>query len=335
MRRISPHGRGNLAMLAAMALFVVNDSLVKLALASCTPSQVLAVRGLFATAFIFALVVALGQASSLKAMFTPRVMLRAVLEGLVAFTFISALARLPIANITAILQASSLIIIAFAAVLGLERIGWRRATAVLVGFAGVLCVVQPSSNGFNAFSLLALVSAVLVALRDLITRGISATVPSGVVAFGTTLAVTLSGFAFGLAETWPPLHSRSVALLMGAALAVGLGNVCIIIAYRDGEISLVSGLRYAVLVFALLAGFLVWGELPDALAVIGSVLIVCSGLYALHRQQTRQRQAIPGPADAAPLATGSLATASLATGSLATGSLATGTREAGVARSLP
>jgi drug/metabolite transporter (DMT)-like permease len=292
MLRLTPHQRGSLAMIVSMALFVVNDALVKLATASFTASQVLAVRGIFASLVTFGLVVVLGQTASVSAIFRPRVLLRAVLEGLVAFTFITALAKLPIANITAILQASSLIIVAFAAILGLDRIGWRRSLAILVGFAGVLLIVRPSAAGFNSFSVLALVSAILVAVRDIVTRGISADVPSGVVAFGTTLAVMVAGFVFGLAESWPPLQLRETLYLVCASFAVGLGNFFIIIAYRDGDISLVSGLRYSVLVFALLAGFIVWGELPDMLAVVGSVLIVASGLYAMHRQGVRARQPV-------------------------------------------
>ena len=279
-------------MVASMALFVVNDSLVKLATSAYPASQVLAVRGLFASFVAFALVVALGQTALMGRIFTPRVMLRAVLEGVVAFTFITALAKLPIANITAILQASSLMIVAFAALLGIDRIGWRRSVALLAGFVGVLLVVQPSTAGFNAFSILALVSAILVSVRDLVTRNIPAHVPSGIVAFATTVAVMLTGCVFGLAESWQPLQWRETAFLAAAAIAVALGNFCIIIAYRDGDVSIVSALRYSVLVFALLAGFLVWDEWPDFLAILGSALIVASGIYALHRQALKQKQAL-------------------------------------------
>lgn len=281
-------------MVAAMALFVANDALVKLATQALPVSQVLAVRGVFASLVILGLVIALGQAGSLGAMRRPRVALRAVLEGLVAFSFITALARLPLANITAILQASSLIIIALAALLGLDRIGWRRGLAVLVGFIGVLMVVKPSAAGFNAYSVLALISAALVAVRDLVTRNISEDVPSGVVAFATTLAVMLAGLAIGAGEAvaglpgWAALAPRETLYLAGAAVAVGLGNTCIIIAYRDGDVALVSGLRYTVLVFALIVGFAFFGEWPDALSLAGAALIVGSGLYALHRQRVKR-----------------------------------------------
>ncbi|MGL4729016.1 MAG: DMT family transporter [Bosea sp. (in: a-proteobacteria)] len=286
-------------MVGAMALFVVNDALVKLATASLPVSQVLAVRGFFASLVTFGIVIALGQAGSLSAMWRPRVALRAALEGLVAFTFISALAKLPIANITAILQAASLMIVALAAIMGMDRIGWRRGLALIIGFFGVLLVVKPSSEGFNVYSVLALISAALVAVRDLVTRNISDDVPSGVVAFATTLAVMICGAMIGIGESvvgksvvglqpWGALSSQTILYLLGAAVMVALGNTCIIIAYRDGDVALVSALRYSVLVFALIMGFVVFGEWPDFLALVGAVLIVGSGLYALHRQRVKR-----------------------------------------------
>jgi drug/metabolite transporter (DMT)-like permease len=294
---LTPESRGSLAMVAAMALFVVNDALVKLATAQLPVSQVLAVRGVFASLVALGIVVAMGQAGQLRTMLRARVMVRAALEGLVAFSFITALAHLPLANVTAILQASSLIIIALAAIFGIDRIGWRRGLAVIVGFIGVLMVVKPSAAGFNAYAILALISAVLVAVRDLVTRNIALDVPSGVVAFTTTLAVMIAGVAFGIGESlaglpgWATLTWRDTALVLSAAIVVALGNTGIIIAYRDGDIALVSGLRYTVLVFALVIGLLVFGEWPDVLSLIGAVLIVGSGLYALHRQRVKRLEA--------------------------------------------
>jgi drug/metabolite transporter (DMT)-like permease len=292
VNRIAAHKRGNIAMVLAMGMFVLNDALVKLVSETYPASQIMAVRGLFACMVTFALVIVLGQRSSLGRVFSLRVMCRAMLEGLVAFVFITALAKLPLANITAILLASSLLIIVLAVVLGIDRIGWRRGLAVLVGFAGVLLVVQPQAEGFNIYSLLALLSAILVAGRDLLTRKIAADVPSGIVAFATTAATALVGALLGLTQGWQPLEWHGTGLMVAAAIAVALGNTGIIIAFRDGDIAVVSGLRYSVLLFALLAGFLVWGEWPNGLAIIGSALIVVSGLYAMHRQSLRQREAL-------------------------------------------
>ena len=272
-------------MITAMALFVVNDALVKLATTAYPTSQVLAVRGVFASSVALALVFAFRQSDSLGLLLRPQVTVRALMEGVVAFTFITALAFLQLANITAILQSSSLIIIVLAAFLGIERMDWKRWLAVAIGFAGVLLIVRPRADGFNVYSLLALVSAAMVAIRDLMTRRIAVEIPTAVVALGTTLGVTLLGVVIGFGEIWRPLAWRETLYLVLAAIVVSIGNTCIIIAYRNGEISTISSLRYTVLVFALVGGFLVLGEWPDALALIGASLIVGSGLYALRRQR--------------------------------------------------
>lgn len=290
----TPHQRGNAAVLTAMALFVINDALVKLATSAYPTGQVLFVRGVFASLMALALVHAFRQAGAIGMLRRPIVLGRALLEGAVAFAFIAALAHLALANITAILQSSSLIIIALAAALGIERMDARRWAAVVIGFLGVLLIVRPSMGGFNAYSILALTAAVLVACRDLLTRSIASEIPSGVVALGATTGVMLVGVAIGTLEAWQPLRLQETLYLAAAAVAVAGGNVCIIIAYRHGDVSTVSGLRYAVLIFALLGGLLILGEWPDALSLFGAALIVGSGLYALHQQQTRLRKAPEG-----------------------------------------
>lgn len=284
---LASNRRGVLAMVAAMALFVVNDALVKLATATYPTGQVLAVRGLFATLAALALVRSFGRFSDLKALAQPLVVLRGLLEGVIAFTFITALAKLPLANITAILQAASLIVVAMAAMLGIERVGWRRWLAICVGFAGVLIIVRPTADGFNVYSLVALASAVLVGVRDLLTRRIGVNIPSSVVTFSTTAVVCLMGWLIGLAEVWQPLQLKPTLFLIAAAVFVALGNYAIIVAYRDADVSLVSGFRYTVLVFAIVIGVAVWGEWPDLPALAGAGLIVGSGLYTLRRQRVR------------------------------------------------
>jgi len=282
--------RGVIAMVCAMALFVVNDAFVKLATAAYPTGQVLAIRGVFATAAALLLVRSFGSLSDLKAMREPMVLMRGVIEGLVAITFITALAKLPLANMTAILQAASLIVVALAAMLGMERVGWRRWLAIGVGFVGVLIIVRPSADGFNVYAVVALASALLVGFRDLMTRRIGVDVPSTVITFSTTLVVGSMGLVLGLTETWRPFALRETLYLVAAALFVALGNYAIIVAYRDADVSLVSGFRYTVLVFAIVLGAAIWGDWPDAPSLAGAALIVGSGLYTLHRQRVRARE---------------------------------------------
>lgn len=278
-------------MVSAMGLFVINDVCVKLATGVFPTGQLLAIRGGFAILTALAMVAAFGSLRDLRHASDPRVIVRGLIEAAVAFTFISALAKLPLANITAILQAASLIAVALAALTGVEQVGWRRWLAIGVGFLGVLVIVRPAAEGFTIFSLVALLSAILVGFRDLSTRRIRADVPSTVITFVTTSMVCLVGLALAAVETWVPPTPRETLYLAIAAVFVALGNYFIIVAYRDADVSLVSGFRYMVLVFAIIAGLVVWGEWPDQWSLIGAALIVASGLYTLHRQRVRAKAA--------------------------------------------
>ena len=278
-------------MVAAMATFVVNDAFVKLATEAYPTGQVLAIRGLFATAAALVLVSSFGRLSDLRALSNPLVVARGAMEGAVAISFITALAHLQLANVTAILQAASLIVVAMAALMGIEKVGWRRWAAIGTGFIGVLIIVRPAAEGFNVYSLVALASAILVGFRDLLTRRIGADVPSSVITFTTTAVVCLMGWILGLWEVWQPLKPRETLYLVAAALFVALGNYTIIVAYRDADVSLVSGFRYVVLVFAIVLGIVIWGDWPDAASLTGAALIVGSGLYTLHRQRVRAAEA--------------------------------------------
>lgn len=278
-------------MLAAMALFVGNDVLIKLGTAYFPVGQAIALRSAFALVAALGLVMALGSLSDLRQLANRRLMARGLLEAMVAVTFISALAKLPIGNINAILQASSIIIVAMAALLRIESVGWRRWTAIVVGFIGVLFVVRPSADGFNAYALLALFSAFLVAIRDLVTRSIGKDISSGAVTMGTIIMVGLAGLAMKSVEIWQPLALRETLYLLAAALFVTGGNFMIVVAFRAGDVSLVSGFRYSILVFSIIAGVLIWGDWPDLAAIVGSILIVGSGLYAMHRQRLKERAA--------------------------------------------
>ena len=278
-------------MLAAMTFFVFGDTVLKLAASAYPPGQIMAVRGAFAVLITLAFIAATGQLRQLHRVFSRLVMLRAVLEAGIAFLFITSVAVLPLANITAILQATPIILTFMTVVLGIEQVGWRRWSAILCGFAGVLLVVKPSPAAFDIYALFALASAALVAARDLVTRSIGTYVPSSVITFSTTLAVAVAGVFVGIAEGWQPVGASEAALLFTAAVLVTLGNATIVMAFRGTDVSVVSPFRYSNVPFAIVLGFLVFGDLPDVIAFAGIALIIVSGIYTLHREQVRHREA--------------------------------------------
>lgn len=284
--------RGIVAMLAAMFMFVTSDTLVKVVSDDFPPAQVMAVRGVFAAAFALGLVILAGEGARLRGALAPRVLVRSLVEATICFLFFTSLAHLPIAIITTIGQAAPIILTVMAVALGIERVGWRRWSAILVGFAGVLLVVRPSPAGFNVYAIIALLSAVLVAARDLITRGIPASIPSTVVTLSTTVMVSAAGFLLGLSEDWQPVLRPETLFLVASAFLVTFGSLGIVIAFRDTDVAVVGPFRYSVVVVAIVLGYFVFGEWPDAMAVAGTTLIVGSGVYTLHREQARRREAL-------------------------------------------
>lgn len=287
MASAAENRRGIVFMLTAMSLFVVNDVFMKLARETYPAGQAIALRAVFAVVVGFMLVFLARESDRLAMAFRPRVLLRGMLEAFAALTFGWSLGLLPLATITAINMASPLLIVALAVLLGMERVGWRRTVALTVGFIGVLVVVRPGAASFNSAALIAVLSTLLVACRDLATRTIGDDVPSTVVSLTTTVLVGIVAFGYGLTEQWLPVARIETVYIALAAVLVTVGTFFIISAFRRTDVGVISQYRYAIIVFATLLGYLVWGDVPDLFAFLGVGLIVGSGLYTMHRQRVR------------------------------------------------
>jgi S-adenosylmethionine uptake transporter len=192
---------------------------------------------------------------------------------------------MPIANATAILLVMPLAVTLAGAVFLGERVGWRRYTAIIVGFAGVLVIVRPGGAGFNAYALSALAAVGFLVVRDLVTRRFATGVPSVFVALATAVAITVLGALVTLFGRWVPLAGADALVLAAAAVCLVVGYLFGVMTMRVGEIGFVSPFRYTVLIWALLLGAVVFGEIPDALTFVGSVLVVGTGLYTFHRER--------------------------------------------------
>ena len=276
-------------MALAMALFVVNDIFTKLARVHWEAGQILIVRGLVAIVLIGMWIRLSGAMGGLGYLRHPRVALRAGLEAFVAATFVTALGRLPLADLTAILMLSPLLITAFSMLFFGEAVGWRRWLAVLAGFAGMLLIVRPGGTLDGPGVALALASTVGVALRDLVTRHLPAAIPSPIVVLSTTLATIVTGLAMtGTLGGWQPIAREPLVYAAIAAVFVAAGNYAIIVACRIADLTVIAPFRYTLLVWSILAGLLVFGEWPNAMALAGVGLIAGSGLYTIHRERVRR-----------------------------------------------
>ena len=282
---------GILCMCAAMACFVANDSLVKYASQTMASAQLVFIRGVMASILVLALVRSARALHHAGEMVRGTVAVRAWVDAVATFTYLLALFHLPLVNATAIMMTAPLFIALIAARMMHERVGLGRWLAILAGFAGVLLVIQPRAEGFNAWSLVCLAGTVLMAVRDVMTRHIAPGVPSSVVTLATAIAVTLLSGAVSVVEGWRPFGVFEGALLAFAALFLAGGYYFIVAGMRHGELSVIGPFRYSGLLWAVIIGFLVWGDVPNALGWLGIALVTLSGLYVVYGERRRASRA--------------------------------------------
>lgn len=290
---IKANRRGILSMSAAMACFIVNDALVKYASQTMPAAQLICVRGIAASMLVLAVAHATGATARIGVIVRGRVAIRASVDAIATMLYLVSLFHLPIANATAINMTSPLFITLLAVVFLDEWVGWRRWLAIGLGFAGVLLVIQPQAEGFNAFALVCLAATALHAVRDLLTRRIPVTVPAILIALSTAIAAALLSGIVSLIEGWRSFGFLELGFIALASVFLAAGYYLIINGMRYGEVSITAPFRYTGLVWALLIGFAVWGDVPNALAWCGIALLIGSGLYVLHSERSRSRCRCP------------------------------------------
>jgi drug/metabolite transporter (DMT)-like permease len=216
-------------------------------------------------------------------------MLRAFIEAFIGVAVIYALSLMPIANFTAIILVQPFIVAAIGAVWFGEQVGWRRWTAVVAGFIGMLLVIKPGTDAFEFVSLVALFAAILSLTRDLLVRKIRAEVPATVISFSTALFAVPLGLAGAAAEPWLMPSPLLFLILVVAAAFLLAAFILTVMAFRGTDVSVVSPFRYSIVVFAFCFGVVIFGEIPDTLSFIGIGIIVAAGIYILHREAIRRR----------------------------------------------
>jgi drug/metabolite transporter (DMT)-like permease len=281
--------RGSLWMVAAMAGFSVEDMFLKSAAASLPVGQILVIFGAGGMIGFAVLAARRGERLLHPAILTPAILIRCVFEVAGRLFYTLAIALTPLSSASAILQATPLVVVMGAALIFGERVGWRRWTAIAVGFAGVLIILRPGLDGFTPLSLLAVLGMLGFAGRDLATRAappVLSNLQLGVYGFammvptGAVLLAVSGGAA---------LPSALAAGQLAAATIIGvLAYYALTSAMRMGEVSVVTPFRYTRLVFALILGAAVFGERPDAATLLGSAVIVASGVYTLLRSRRVQ-----------------------------------------------
>jgi len=283
----SDNFKGSLLMIAAMALFAVEDMFIKLASGALPSGQIVFVLGACGVPVFWALARARGEAIVTKKALHPAVLLRNLGEMLGTLGFIIALAALPLALVLAVMQAMPLVVTMGAALFLGESVGWRRWGAILVGFCGVLLVIRPASASSDPTALWLILGVLGMGLRDLVSRAIPREFGNAQVSAWGLIAVTLLGGLMMVQGGAVTVARADMGWLAGGVAFGTAGYLAVTTAARTGEVSIVAPFRYVRLVFAMIIGLVVFAEVPDFYTLLGAAIIVTSGLYAFMRQRAR------------------------------------------------
>ncbi len=281
--------RGIGLMILAMALFAIEDMFLKFAAVDLPTGQIVFLSGALGVPVFFILARRAGVRVVSRGFLHPSVLARNFGEMVGTLGYITALALVPLATVSAVLQALPLGVTMAAALFLGEPVGWRRWSAIAFGFLGVLLVIQPGTEGFRPEAMWVLLTVAGLTLRDLATRAI----PSGsstaqVSAWGLGSVALLGLFMMIWQGDWSVPTSAQALPLVGAALFGTAGYAAIITATRHGDVSVVSPFRYTRLIFAVIIAALFFHEVPPPLTWVGAALIIGSGLYSFARERRRK-----------------------------------------------
>ena len=274
--------RGSLWMVASMAGFAVEDAFIKSAAGAIPLGQVIIMMGLLGIAAFSIMALSANEPPIPRSVLSRTMAIRSGFEVTGRLFYALAITLTPISVASAILQASPLVVVLGAAVIFGEKVGLRRWLIILVGFCGVVVILRPGLDGFNALSILAVIGMLGFSGRDLATRAAPPSLSNAQLGVAGFVMLTLSGviilgFSGGaVLPTMPVLGKILAAAVFGVA-----GYSAITQAMRTGEVAVVTPFRYTRLLFAMILGVTVFGERPDAATLIGSAIIVGCGVLIL------------------------------------------------------
>lgn len=289
--------KGVMLMICGMGLLTINDATVKWLAGAYPVGQVLAMRALASIPPILLLAHHAGGLDSLRIRSWRGQSVRAFFMVASTWLFVTGLTLLPLADTVAVAFMNPLILTALAALLLGETIGWRRWTAVLVGFLGVLVIMRPTGDAIQLAVLFPLGAAFCGALRDAITRRISATESSVAILMLGTVAVGLSGLVTLPAGGWAMPTWRDLGLVALSGVLLAGAHFLMIETFRFAEAGLVAPFKYTSFLWALVLGVLIWGDWPTPVTLLGAAIVAGSGIYVFRREVGHKR----GPAAASPM----------------------------------
>ena len=276
-------------MILAMAGFAIEDAVIKKLSLTMPVSQILLLMG-FAGIAAFGLLAKIRKVQLLASeVYNRWFIARTLSELAAAIFFVTSIVYASLSISSAILQATPLIVTLAGAMFLKQSVSMSQWFFILIGFLGVLLVIQPGRDGFQPAALFAVVAVFFLALRDTITRVISVSIPAVTISFWAFFALLLAGIlTIPLFSVFVPVTSDDLLLLLIAAAAGTGAYLSVVLATRAGDVATVAPFRYTRLIFALGLAIFIFDETVNLLMLAGSATIIGSGIFmlTLERRQS-------------------------------------------------
>ena len=273
-------------MMMSMACFAIEDTFVKLLSARLPATQILFSIGFGGALITLVLAIVLDVNLADKILLNKHVISRTIADLFGALSFTSAMVLIPMSLLASILQATPLFVTLGAAILLGEKVGWRRWSAIFIGFLGVIIILQPGYGSFQLASLLGLAAVLCLALRDVVTRDMATEIPTLTVTFYACIAMGSAGFIAYPFFGSPIMPTTYEAIILICAAIIGLtGYFLLVLATRKGDVSVIAPFRYSRLLFSLGLASLILGEKLTLPILLGGLLVVSSGIYTFGRER--------------------------------------------------
>jgi drug/metabolite transporter (DMT)-like permease len=263
---------------------------MKLVMADAQPMQVLFMRGVAACLWCAPLLIILGYGRHIRSAANRWVLLRALCEVMAVMSFVIALAKMPIADITAIFQISPLLLLLGVSLIWGERLSLWRWLLISLGIGGAIMVAQPGMSTASPYAIFGFVTAFASAARDLVARNIPQNIPVLVATFTTLVIVMIGAASASMAfEEWVTPSPQHLLLMAISGLFLIFGHMFVFLAFRLASAATVAPFYYAFTIWAVASGLIIFGVLPNALAIAGMALIVTSGIANIAIEQRQRR----------------------------------------------
>lgn len=274
-------------MITSMAFFAVEDSLIKFVTSTIPIGQILIMFGLGGALIFFLVAHFKNEKIMLRDMLLLPMYVRALFEIIGRLFYVLAISLIPLSTATVIIQATPIVVVAGAAIIFGEKVGWRRWTAILLGLFGVIVIIQPTAESFSFLSILALIGMIGFAGRDLASRAAPENLSVFILGLHGFIALAFSGLIYTIWDdaNFVMIDIDTIGFMVGAVVFGVAAYSCLMKAMRTGDVSAVTPFRYSRLIFGVSLGVFFFNESLNYSTVIGTVLIVISGLFILSRNK--------------------------------------------------